>query len=66
LPNLATDDLWIENDQVAAFEEECRRLLANVAQIRGEYRVDYVAERLDNLLRAIAVARECGGGVAIA
>lgn len=67
LPQLAESDLYVENEDLAAFEDECKMLLNSVdvfaAQI--ESAPDSIKWRLENFLWAIAKARATSGGIYI-
>jgi hypothetical protein len=67
LPRLAKGDLWVDNEELDAFETEVVALMTDLAGLHGElnYRIDSLAHYLDNFLRAIEHARSKGGGVCI-
>jgi hypothetical protein len=67
LPRLAQGDLWVENEELDAFEKEVATLMTGLAGLHSEldYRVDMLAHYLDNFLRASEHARSMGGGVCI-
>ena len=68
LPSLKDTDICAEGESpLAQLEAEARLILAQMAQIETatKYTEEFVAFRLQNLLRAIARARELGGGVYI-
>lgn len=68
LPTLARYDLYVEHDQLDAFEREIRLVLdhlADFARATG-YTDEYIEDRATNILEAIARAREHPtGGVTI-
>lgn len=67
LPRLAHGDLWVDNEQLDAFEKEVAALKTDLVGLHSEldHRIDTLAHYLDNFLRAIEHARSRGGGVCI-
>jgi hypothetical protein len=67
LPTLAKGDLYIEHEELDAFEAECQLLIQDIegfaAEIQGESAA--IRHRLENFLRAINQARQSNGGVYI-
>ncbi|MEW2485005.1 hypothetical protein [Streptomyces sp. NPDC048411] len=67
LPQLATDDLYVEPEDVEAFLAECELLRPHAAAL-GEhsgFHGDYVTERLANITAAARRAQDVGGGVLV-
>lgn len=66
-PQLATDNLYVEPEDVEDFLAECELLRPHVAVLaaHGGYRADYVAERLANITAAGVRALGVGGGVIV-
>lgn len=67
LPTLAQQDLYVEHEELDAFEAECYLLLDDIEKFATEVNDDSAAirHRLGNFLRAINKARQCYGGVYI-
>ncbi|AMV21757.1 hypothetical protein VT03_27900 [Planctomyces sp. SH-PL14] len=68
LPQLASSNLWVAPDELDAFEEEVRHLLANVDELRRELGRGpecLLPHYLGNFIRAADAARARGGGVSI-
>jgi hypothetical protein len=67
LPQLASSDLYVENEHLAAFEDECKALLNSVGVFAAQVECDptSITARLENFLWAIAKARATSGGVYI-
>ena len=66
LPPLKDTDIFAEDEaSLAQLDSEARVILASMPQVVAdtEYGEEFIAFRLQNLLRAIGRARELGGGV---
>ncbi|MEU4689101.1 hypothetical protein [Actinoplanes sp. NPDC023714] len=67
LPRLAHGDLWVANEDVAAFAAECDLVRAHSAALAEAtpYDDDYIRARLTNILAAASRATRLGGGVVV-
>jgi hypothetical protein len=67
LPRLRESDLWVEPEDLDAFEVEVRTLTAEFDTLAAEvnWGPGLLRHYLGNLQRAIEVAREHGGGVLV-
>jgi hypothetical protein len=67
LPTLAKSDLYVEHEELDAFEAECQLLLRDIEGFAAEIQEDGAAirHRLENFLWAIKQARQGNGGVYI-